>query len=237
MDLTALLVAFIASYLIGALSFGRIVAKLARPDVDLNDVEMRWANADEPYRLQSIGGNTASMKLGPRLGCMVGILDILKVFIPTLVFRLLYPEQYYFLVAAVAGFIGHCWPIYYRFKGGRGISAFYGGMFAIDPIGAFFVAITAMVIGMAVLKELLLVYMGGVLLAIPWLWFTTQNPYYVAYALAINVLFILAMLPEINQIIRFRRKYGKGDIQVGMEQFPMGQEMIKLMNRFKLKKH
>lgn len=236
MDLTTLLVVFIVSYLLGALSFGRIVAKIAQPDVDLNDVEMRWANADEPYRLQSIGGNTASMKLGPRLGCTIGILDILKVFIPTLVFRLLYPEQYYFLVAAVAGFIGHCWPIYYRFKGGRGISAFYGGMFAIDPLGAFVVAITAMVIGMAVLKELLLVYMGGVLLAIPWLWFTTQNPYYVAYAIAINVLFILAMIPEIKQIIQFRRKYGKGDMQVGMEQFPMGQEMLKLMNRFKLKK-
>jgi len=50
------------------------------------------------------------------------------------------------------------------------------------------------------------------------------------------VLFILAMIPEIKQIIQFRRKYGKGDMQVGMEQFPMGQEMLKLMNRFKLKK-
>lgn len=236
MDLTTLLVAFIVSYLLGALSFGRIVARIVKPGIDLDEVEMPIANTEERYRLQSIGGNTASMKLGPRVGCTVGILDILKVFVPTLVFRLLYPEQYYFLVAAVAGFIGHCWPIYYRFKGGRGISAFYGGMFAFDPVGAIVVATGAMLTGMVLFKELLVVYTGGVLLAIPWLWFTTHNPYYLAYALAINILFVLAMIPEIRQILQFRRKYGKGDMQVSMEQFPMGQQMLKLMGKLRLKK-
>jgi 1,4-dihydroxy-2-naphthoate octaprenyltransferase len=75
-----------------------------------------------------------------------------------------------------------------------------------------------------------------VLLIIPWLWFTTHDFTYLAYALIINLLFILAMLPEIRQIREFRRKYGKGDIKVSMEQFPMGRSMLKIMNLISLRK-
>jgi len=225
----------IIGYLLGSLSFGRIVARLVNPRVDLDHVEMEIPGAPESYQLKSIGGNTASIKLGGRVGCAIGILDILKVFLPTLVTRVIYPDQYYSLIVATAGFIGHCWPIYYRFKGGRGISAFYGGLFVIDPLGALVVAVSSMIIGMLVLKELLFAYVGGVLLVIPWLWFTTHNPYYMIYALAVNVLFIVAMIPEFRQIIELRRKYGKGDMKASMETFPMGQQMIRLMNVFNRK--
>jgi hypothetical protein len=89
---------------------------------------------------------------------------------------------------------------------------------------------------MVILKELVMVYAGGVLLYVPWVWLTTRDPYYLIFALVINVLFIIAMLPEIRQIVQFRRKYGKGDMKAGMEQFPMGQQMLKLMDRLGLKK-
>jgi glycerol-3-phosphate acyltransferase PlsY len=235
MDTWILIVSSLVGYLLGSLSFGRIVARFVNPKVDLDHVEMMIPGADEAYQLKSIGGNTASMKLGPRVGCTVGLLDILKVFLPTLVVRLIYPDQYYFLAVATAGFVGHCWPIYYRFKGGRGISAFYGGLFAIDPVGGFAVAIGSLLIGMLVLKELLFAYVGGVFLVIPWLWFSTHNPFYLAYALVINLLFILAMIPELKQIIELRRKYGKTDMKASMETFPMGQQMLRLMNKLNRK--
>jgi glycerol-3-phosphate acyltransferase PlsY len=236
MDPTISVITFVVSYLLGSISFARVVSRVMAPGADLDDVEFAVEGAEEGMRMTAMGGNTVSMKLGARAGCAVGFLDILKVFVPTLVFRLLYPDQYYFLIAAVAGFIGHCWPIYYRFKGGRGISAFYGGIFAFDPIGGLVAAIGGMFIGMVLLKELLIAYSGGVLLIIPWLWFTTHDFAYLAYALIINLLFILAMLPEIRQIREFRRKYGKGDIKVSMEQFPMGRSMLKIMNLISLRK-
>lgn len=235
MDTLTLIISACVAYLLGSLSFARIVARFADPKVKLDQVDMPIPGVEEPYRLKTIGGNTASMKLGPRLGCTIGILDILKVFLPTLVIRLLYPDQYYFLIAAIAGFIGHCWPIYYRFKGGGGISAFYGGLFAIDPIGALAVSIGSLLIGMLLLKELLFAYTGGVLLAIPWLWFTTHNPYYLAYALVVNVLFILAMIPELKQFVEMRRKYGKADMKASMDTFPMGKSMLKMMNKLNRK--
>jgi glycerol-3-phosphate acyltransferase PlsY len=225
----------LASYLLGSISFGRIVARIVDPDIDIENVEMEISGAKEGYRLQSIGGNTVSMKLGARGGCTVGLLDILKVFIPTLAIRLLYPDQSYHLLAALAGFAGHCWPIYYRFKGGRGISAFYGGLLAIDPIGALVVAFLAQLIGMLILKELLFVYAGGVVILLPWMLLTKSNWAYWVYAILINVLFITAMIPEIRQIITLRKKYGKGDMAIAMEKFPMGRQMIRLMNRFGIK--
>lgn len=227
---------FVTSYLLGSISFARLVTYFFAPGESLEDIEFPVEGAEEGMRMEAMGGNTVSMKLGAKAGCAVGWLDILKVFVPTLVFRLLYPDQYFFLLAAIAGFIGHCWPIYYRFRGGRGISAFYGGLFAFDPIGAIVVAVGGMFLGMVVLKELLVAYTGGVLLVIPWLWFTTHDLVYLAYALSINILFVLAMLPEIRQIRAFRRKYGKGDMKVSMEHFPMGRSMLKIMNFFSFRK-
>ena len=134
---------FVTSYLLGSISFARLVTYIFAPGESLEDIEFPVEGAEEGMRMEAMGGNTVSMKLGAKAGCAVGWLDILKVFVPTLVFRLLYPDQYLFLLAAIAGFIGHCWPIYYRFRGGRGISAFYGGLFAFDPIGAIVVALAS----------------------------------------------------------------------------------------------
>ena len=60
------------------------------------------------------------MQVGTRYGCLTAILDIAKVAIPALIFKLWQPETPYFLVTALFGLIGHDWPIYHRFKGGRG---------------------------------------------------------------------------------------------------------------------
>ncbi len=240
MDIVILLMVIIVSYLIGSISFGRLAMRLLKPKESLEDVELKFKGMDGGIKLSSVGGNTVSMKLGARAGCAVGLLDILKAFIPTVVFRMLYPEQPYFLFAALAAFIGHNWPIFYRFKGGRGISPFYGGLFAIDPLGAVVVAATSLVLGTFILKDMLVAYTGGVVLVIFWFLGTKfTDPlfiYYMGYALLINILFIVAMLPELRQIIALRKKYGKGDVGISMEAFPMGQQMQKLMNKMSSKK-
>ncbi len=240
MDPFTLLISITISYLLGAVSFGRVVTGIFKPGESLEDVDLHFPGIDEPYKLRSVGGNTVSMKLGARGGCMVGFLDIFKAFLPTLVFRLLYPDQPYFLAAALATLVGHNWPIYYQFKGGRGISPFYGGLFGFDPIGALVVALTSMFLGMVVFKELIFAYVGGVLLVIPWLAISKfKDPmfiYYMIYAILINVLFTVAMIPEIRQIIELRKKYGKGDMRASMDAFPMGQHMLKMMRRLGLEK-
>jgi len=233
MDQIELLVVAIISYLLGSISFARLVSRLVDRQADLSDISLPVQNSDEKMPMLAMGANTASIKYGPKVGCTAGALDILKVFLPTLAVRLLYPGQPYELLAAVAGFIGHCWPIYYRFKGGRGISAFYGAMLAIDPLGAFVVAGGSMLVGMVLLKELLFAYTGGVLLAILWFGWTRGWGPYVIYAVVSSVLFIVALTPEIRAMRTLMQKHGKYDMRSSMATFPMGQAMLKLMETFK----
>jgi glycerol-3-phosphate acyltransferase PlsY len=240
MDWLILLVIVVISYLLGSISFARLVSRLIDPKADLNDVSLPVQNSDERMPMLAMGANTASIKHGPRVGCTVGLLDILKVFIPTLAVRLLYPDTPYALFAATAGFVGHCWPVFYGFKGGRGVSAFYGALFAIDPLGAVIVALTGLIVGMAVLQELLVAYTGGVVLTIGWftltyfLGWTPLDP--LIWAVVINILMGLALIPEIRMIREMRAKHGKGDMMKAMENFPMGRSMLKLMDMLRFKR-
>jgi acyl phosphate:glycerol-3-phosphate acyltransferase len=230
-----ILIAFVC-YLLGSISFARLIPRLVDPKADISDVTLPVQDSDERMPMLAMGANTASIKYGSKVGCTAGLLDILKVFIPTLAVRLFYPTEPYYLVAAIAGFVGHCWPVYYRFKGGRGISPFYGGMLAIDPLGALVVASVSMFIGMALLKELLFAYSGGVFLAIVWFALTDGWGPELIYALVIGILFLVALMPEIKLVREMYRKYGKGDMRDSMSTFPMGQAMLKLMDRLHLNK-
>ena len=236
MDPILLFLVALVGYLLGSISFARLISRLVDPKADLRDITLPVQNSEEKMPMLAMGANTASIKYGPKVGCSAGLLDILKVFLPTLAVRLIYPAEPYYLVVATAGFIGHCWPVYYGFKGGRGISPFYGGMFAIDPLGALVVASASMFIGMVLLKELLFAYTGGVFLTIVWFALTRGWSPELIYALVIGILFLVALIPEIKMVRGMYQKYGKGDMRHSMGTFPMGQAMLKLMDALKIQR-
>jgi glycerol-3-phosphate acyltransferase PlsY len=235
MDPYIALLAVIVGYFIGAISFARVVTKLVKPDATLDDVVLRTEDRQAETQLRSMGATTASMRVGSRWGCFIGWLDILKVATPTLVFRLLYPEQPYFLLAAIFGMIGHNWPVYYRFRGGTGVSALYGGLFVVDFVGAIICAVAGLFFGLFVIRDVLVAYLSGIWFLIPWFWFRTRDPIYLAYALAVNIIIILALVPEIRDQIKAHRE-GSYDMQAAMGTFPMGRGMLKIMERFGVRK-
>jgi glycerol-3-phosphate acyltransferase PlsY len=234
MDILILIIAAGSGYLLGAISFARIISKMANPEADLTDVHLPIDGPEGKLHLRSVGATTASVKLGGKVGCAIGLIDMLKVALPTLVFRLLYPEQPYFLFAAGMGVIGHNWPIYYRFKGGSGISATYGGMLVIDWLGTLICASAGMIFGMVVVKQVMVAYLAGLWFMIPWLWFRTHDYFHLGYIILVNLSFLLAVLPEIRFILKEYRK-GNKNIVTPMEAFPMGKGMLKMLDFFKLK--
>ena len=149
-------------YLFGAISFTRVVGNKVASGADLTSIVLPTTSEEEQFRGTFVSATTLSVNVGAKAGMSAALLDMLKVFIPTLAFRLLFPEQPYFLIVAVTGVIGHCWPIYYGFKGGRGLSAIYGGMLAIDPIGAIVTAFLGLFLGM-LLREAYITYVGGMI--------------------------------------------------------------------------
>jgi len=233
MEPVVALIAIVLSYLLGAVSFSRLVTRLVAPKLDLENVRMTQPDGSEGPPLQTIGATTASVKLGPKVGCTIGLLDILKGFVPVLLLKLLYPDDYYHLLAAVFVVVGHNWPVFYRFRGGGGISPTYGGLFAIDFFGSIVSALAGMVFGFFIIRDIVLAYVSGLWFMLLWLILFQGDWPHIVYGIVINIIFILALIPDTKDYIKNKRE-GKSDMAAGMETFPMGRGMLKIMKFFKV---
>jgi glycerol-3-phosphate acyltransferase PlsY len=232
---TALPLALIA-YLIGSISFARLVARLAAGK-DITQHEIPVEGTADRYKVISIGGNSVASMLGARAGLVTALGDILKIYLPTLACKLLYPgEPALVIVVALAGLLGHIYPIYYRFHGGSGFSAILGGLLVIDPLAALATPILGLLLGLFIFRHMVAMTLGWIWLLIPWFWFRTSgDPAHIVYAIAVNVLFILAMLPEAQQAMKYQKEgkaaeYGLGSLKA----HPMGRGMLKMAKYFKI---
>jgi acyl phosphate:glycerol-3-phosphate acyltransferase len=223
------LLVVVVGYLLGSISFTRIFTRLLAPDRPLSALQLPVEGAVKSYAVTHIGANTASMVLGGKVGCLIGWLDILKGALPTLVTRFLLPEQPYYLLVALACMAGHNWPLYYRFKGGSGISVFYGGLLIIDWLGVL-VGAAGGLIGFILLRSYLLLFLTGFLILVPWFWFRTFDWRYLAYVVTANVIFVLGMVPDIQQYQRAQRD-GTLTPEMIMKTNPMGRSMLKMNER------
>ena len=120
------LVIGIASYLMGSIPFGLILTKL-------------FLNKD----IREIGsgniGATNALRTGNKLiGYSTLILDIAKAIIPVIYVKFNYPDIIY--IASLCAFLGHVFPIWLKFKGGKGVATYVGILFSINIIlGLIFV--------------------------------------------------------------------------------------------------
>ena len=117
--------ATLAAYLIGSLSFAVIVSRA----MGLNDP--RSYGSGNP-------GATNVLRSGNKVAAVLTLLlDALKGFLPVLVAdqfgaRFGLGEGTVALVA-LAAFLGHLWPVFFRFKGGKGVATAAGVLFGLNP--------------------------------------------------------------------------------------------------------
>ena len=117
----------VASYLMGSIPFGLILTKI-------------FLNKD----IRKIGsgniGATNALRTGNKLiGYSTLIMDIAKAVIPVIYVRVNFPELVY--VASLCAFIGHVFPIWLKFKGGKGVATYVGILFSINfLLGVIFVS-------------------------------------------------------------------------------------------------
>jgi acyl phosphate:glycerol-3-phosphate acyltransferase len=236
MSNSLVLLAALAGYLVGSLSFARIVSAMAgRGGRFPENAEARIEGSDSALRLDTVSATSVSLKGSPRLGFLTFVLDVLKVFVVVTVLKLLWPAQPYYLVAATTGVVGHVWPIYHRFNGGGGMSAIYGGLLVIDWTSIFVTAIGGLLLGLFVLRDLYLIYYAGLILLIPWLWFRTGSVAVVAYAVAVNLLFVVASYPAARRFYRLKKTDPSWrDPRVAWKLSAMGRGILKMLDKLGL---
>ena len=121
-------VAIIFSYLLGSIPFGLILTKL-------------FLKKD----IRKIGsgniGATNVLRSGNKLiGYLTLFFDILKAVIPVVYIKLNYPDLIY--ISSLSVFLGHVFPIWLKFKGGKGVATYVGILFSINLILGFIFCIS-----------------------------------------------------------------------------------------------
>lgn len=114
----------IIAYLLGAVPFGLLVAKV-------NGIDIRKEGSG------NIGATNVFRVVGKGWGVFTMILDALKGFVPAFFFPMLggdaVPQVYGVLFGFVA-IIGHTFPVYLKFKGGKGVATSAGMLLGVAPI-------------------------------------------------------------------------------------------------------
>ncbi len=205
MNLWIALLAALVGYLLGSLSSARVIARWVAPGTDLSHIEHPVPRSDVVFTSDSVSATAVRLRLGTRYGCLTAILDMLKVALPTLAFRLWQPEAPYYLIVAALGLVGHDWPVYHRWQGGRGESPIYGALLVIDPLGVVATNLLGIVFGF-VTGNLLVLRWAGLVLMIPWLWLRTHDPAPVLYMLFANGVYWTAMAPELRQYAQIKQE-------------------------------
>ena len=112
------LIVGIASYLMGSIPFGLILTKIFLKK-DIRDIGSGNIGATNVLRT----GN----KL---IGYLTLVLDITKAIIPVIYVKINFPELIY--IASLCAFLGHVFPIWLKFKGGKGVATYVGILFSIN---------------------------------------------------------------------------------------------------------
>ena len=113
-----ILIIGIISYLMGSIPFGLILTKLFLKK-DIREIGSRNIGATNVLR----SGNKI-------VGYTTLTLDILKAVIPVIFVKIYYTDVLY--LASLSAFLGHVFPIWLKFKGGKGVATYVGILFAIN---------------------------------------------------------------------------------------------------------
>lgn len=198
------LVIAVVGYLIGAVSFARIVGAIVLPGASLARTDLVLPGDNETIEYTGVSATSVGARLGPRWGMLVGLLDGLKGYLPVVAVHLVWPESYDHLVVAAAIVIGHNWPVFYGLHGGRGQSAVIGSLLAIDWLAPLVCIPLGAAVGLLLFRDMFIAYYLGQPLLI--VWFAMLGRWAeAAYCLVWVAAMVIASSPEMSEYLRRRR--------------------------------
>jgi glycerol-3-phosphate acyltransferase PlsY len=113
----------IITYLFGSIPTAYLLYKIRKGD----DIRK--------YGSGNVGGTNVIRTLGTGWGLFIIFVDMLKGFLPILIVYFIYPDDFILLAAvAVAVVLGHIFPIYIGFKGGKAVATTYGTIIGISSL-------------------------------------------------------------------------------------------------------
>ncbi|MGE0598096.1 MAG: glycerol-3-phosphate 1-O-acyltransferase PlsY [Dehalococcoidia bacterium] len=184
-------VTIVLGYLLGSLPWGLIVGFI-------------WLRRDIRESGSGKTGTTNVLRTAGKIpAALVMILDIAKGAVPALVGRYAFDSDGAAVAGACAAVVGHVWPVFAGFRGGRGVASTYGGVLGLAPIlslgfpviGALLVAATRYVSVMSVVGVPLCAILIAIAAAIGW-----THWEYVIFAAFATALVEFKHIPNIQRL-------------------------------------
>lgn len=159
------LLAILIGYLLGCVQSAYILGRLAGK-IDIRD-----------HGSGNAGASNITSTLGLGYGAIVGLVDILKGFFAVQVVGWIYPgnlELAY--LAGLMAIIGHMFPFFMKFRGGKGVAALAGMMLGVDwKLGVIFVLLVAVP---ALLTDYIVSGSFTTFIALPIVTYLRELPFY-----------------------------------------------------------
>ena len=117
----SILLIIIISYLIGSIQSGILIGKI----IYKTDVRQ--------FGSKSSGATNIQRTIGLKPGIFVLILDIFKGFLPILFIEIFTEENIFGVMSCIFLVLGHCYPVFHKFKGGKGVATGFGSVVVLLP--------------------------------------------------------------------------------------------------------
>ena len=177
----------IISYLMGSIPFGFILTKIfLKKDIR----EIGSGNI----------GATNALRTGNKLiGYSSLLLDVMKAILPVLYVKINHPELIY--IASLCAFLGHVFPIWLKFKGGKGVATYVGILFTINILLGFIFCVTWLLIFLISKYSSLSSLIGSLTIPV-YIFFNDQ----MSNALFFGIMFVLIFYTHRENIKRLKNK-------------------------------
>jgi glycerol-3-phosphate acyltransferase PlsY len=165
----------VISYLLGAIPTAYIAGRI-KAGRDIRQMGDKNAGAANVYR-----------ELSPGAGVIVGIIDAAKGSLVILIAWAADMPQLTVLLAGLAAVIGHNWPVFLGFRGGRGVSTAIGILFLLITLPMLILTVPTLLI--LIWKRNVTPSMAFLFIALPFLgWWLKVPPVLIAYGVALPAL-------------------------------------------------
>lgn len=176
------------AYLLGSLSPAALISAVKKTDLRKSGTK-------------NLGATNTMLILGKRFGAAVMVFDIFKAVLATWCARRIAPELDWLAMAAgLFVIIGHCFPFYLRFRGGKGLAAFAGVVLAQNPTLFLFLLVSGVGLMILVNHSFTLPLYATVVFALS-VALRDASPLTVAFACALSALTLVMHLGNLLKAI------------------------------------
>ncbi|MFL2761761.1 MAG: glycerol-3-phosphate 1-O-acyltransferase PlsY [Dehalococcoidia bacterium] len=199
-DIAYYLVSGVVGYLFGSLAFGVWIVNFSTG----RDVRSQGS--------KKTGMTNVVRIAGLKIGAIVLVLDLVKCIVAVLIARILFENYFAESIAAIFAVVGHCWPVFAKFSGGRGTASGLGALLFLSPVSGLVVILVGIIL-IAFTRYVSLASIVGSILGIVMMLvmvvFTNQPFEHLIYAVVVSLLILFMHKENMQRLIKgTERKIG-----------------------------